>query len=392
MEDSAAMTADMEQLATWVSRLVQIPSVNPLHAGPRCGEPGENRLARALSDWFTELGADTVELEDVMDGRLNVYGVWEGRSDRWLVLDVHTDTVTVEHCEGDPFDGRIVDGRVYGRGAVDTKASMGTMLAVLEQARARGATPQHNLVLVGSISEEAGGMPGALGFRAWAERRGLRPDEVIVAEPTMCAPIYGHKGGIGLEVLIHGEAAHSSTPHLGRNAITAAAQLILALEAEHHRLQTQTPATEVGNGTLTVTMINGGTGGNVVPASCTLNVGRRLVPFEDNETVGNALIALVERACPLPVTFTRTTMGSGAFYQSPDSPFVGKLAEWAGTRPEVAPYGTNALKYRDFAKEMAVFGPGTIDHAHKAVEWVEIDELERCARVYERWLGLLADT
>jgi acetylornithine deacetylase/succinyl-diaminopimelate desuccinylase-like protein len=380
--------AEHEHLASWVSRLVQIPSVNPLHAGPRAGQVGERRMAEALAGFFTDLGADQVELDEIEADRPNVYGIWEGGSDRWLVLDVHTDTVTVEHCTGDPFDGRVADGRVWGRGAVDTKASMGVMLAVLEQARGAGLRPADNVVLVGSISEEAGGLLGATGFRSWAEARGLRPNEVIVAEPTNCAPIYGHKGGVGFEVTVEGEAAHSSTPHLGRNAITAAAQLILALDAEHHRLQQATPSTEVGNGTLTVTVIAGGTGGNVVPAACTLTVGRRIVPGEDVEEIAGALQALITRACPLPVTVARISEGSSAFFQPPDSPLVRNLAAWSDTVPEVAPYGTNALKYLDFADQLVVYGPGSIDHAHKAEEWVELSELQTCATAYRRWLGL----
>ncbi|MGE0732785.1 MAG: M20 family metallopeptidase, partial [Acidimicrobiia bacterium] len=379
-----------EQLATWVSKLVQIPSVNPLQAGPRAGEPGETRLAEMLAEQFRHLGADFVETVEVIDGRPNVYGIWEGTTDRWCVLDVHTDTVTVEHCEGDPFDGRIADGRVYGRGAVDTKASMGVMLAVLEAARAEGRRLEPNLLVVGSISEEAGGLLGAVGFREWATARGLAPDEVIVAEPTMCAPIHGHKGGVALDIVVQGLAAHSAQPHLGRNAVVAAAKLIMALDAEHHRLQALTPTTAVGNGTLTVSVINGGTGGNVVPDSCTVTVGRRIVPGEDNEEVANQLIELVERACPLPVEITRAYMGSPAFYQPPESPFVQKLASWAGTSPEVAPYGTNALRYDGFAKQMVVFGPGSIDNAHTAVEYVELSQLELCASVYRRWLGLAA--
>ena len=320
------MTTRSEHLASWVSRLVQIPSVNPLHAGPRSGEPGETRLAHALAEFFRDLGADTVEVVEVTDGRPNVYGIWEGTSDRWVVLDVHTDTVTVEHCEGDPFDGRIADGRVYGRGAVDTKASLGVIMAVLENARAAGRRPVPNLVVVGSISEEAGGMLGARGFRKWAEARGLRPDEVIVAEPTMCAPVHGHKGAVALEVRVVGEAAHSANPHLGRNAITGAAQLVLALEAEHQRLQTLVPDTEVGNGTLTVTMVKGGTGGNVVPDSCTVSVGRRVVPGESTQDVADHLCDLVRRECPLPVEFPLVYLGAPAFYQSPDTPLVRKLA------------------------------------------------------------------
>jgi len=382
------MTARSEHLASWVSRLVQIPSVNPLHAGPRAGVVGETRLAEALAGFFTDLGADSVELVEVFEGRPNVYGVWEGSSDRWVVLDVHTDTVTVEHCVGDPFDGRIADGRVYGRGSVDTKASLGVMLALLEQARLDGRRPVPNLVVVGSISEEAGGLLGAVGFREWAEARGLRPDEVIVAEPTMCSPIHGHKGGVSFEILVKGLAAHSANPHLGRNAITAAAKLILALEAEHHRLQALTPTTEVGNGTLTVAMINGGTGGNIVPDACTVTVGRRIVPGEHNEIVAQQLRELIERACPLPVEITQNYLGSPAFYQPPDSPFVQQLAAWAGTEPQVAAYGTNALRYDGFAEQMVVFGPGSIDNAHTAVEYVEIEQLLRCADVFASWLGL----
>ena len=384
-------TNESEHLASWVSRLVQIPSVNPLHAGPRSGEPGEARLAHALAGYFRDLGADSVELVDVAEGRPNVYGIWEGTSDRWVVLDVHTDTVTVEHCEGDPFDGRIADGRVYGRGAVDTKASLGVMMAVLERARAEGRRPVPNLVVVGSISEEAGGMLGARGFRKWAEARGLRPNEVIVAEPTMCAPVHGHKGAVALEIRVLGEAAHSANPHLGRNAITGAAHLVLALEAEHQRLQSLTPSTEIGNGTLTVTMVNGGTGGNVVPDSCTLSVGRRIVPGESNQEVADRLCELVRDECPLPVEFPLVYLGAPAFYQSPDSPLIGNLARWAGTQPEVASYGTNALRYSGFADEMVVFGPGSIDNAHTAVEYVEIEQLVRCAAVYSAWLGLGTD-
>ena len=113
------------------------------------------RRPSSVAGFFRDMGADTVELMEVTDGRPNVYGIWEGSSDRWVVLDVHTDTVTVEHCEGDPFDGRIADGRVYGRGAVDTKASLGVMLALLEAARTEGLRPVPNLVVVGSIFEEA---------------------------------------------------------------------------------------------------------------------------------------------------------------------------------------------------------------------------------------------
>ena len=97
----------MTDFATWLSRLVRIPSVNPLQAGPTSGVPGEAALATELAACFRSLGADRVELEPLVDGRPNVYAVVRGRTDRVVALDVHTDTVTVENMTDPPFDGRV---------------------------------------------------------------------------------------------------------------------------------------------------------------------------------------------------------------------------------------------------------------------------------------------
>jgi acetylornithine deacetylase/succinyl-diaminopimelate desuccinylase-like protein len=379
------MDLDPLRLAHRVGELVRIPSVNPAQAGPKAGEPGERALAVHLADRLAGLGGE-VELEEVCDARPNVYARFPGRTDRLAVLDVHTDTVTVEHMTDDPFDGRVEDDRVWGRGAVDTKASLGVALSLLERWRAEGRRPEPTLLLVGSIGEEAGGLPGATAFREWADGKALRPDELVVSEPTSCCPIYGHKGGVGFEVTVHGEAAHSSTPHLGRNAIVAASRAVLALDAEHDRIQQMPARTEVGNGSINVGLIAGGTGGNVVPDRCTFTVGRRTAPFEDPDEVA-AEVARIIHAAMGSCTVTLEPMScSAAFYQSPDSDLVRLLAKSCTSEATTAPYGTNALRYVDWAREMVVFGPGSIDQAHKATEWVEIAELVRCAEGFEAWL------
>src|SRR5262245_46510682 len=129
-----------ERLTFWLSQLVRIPSVTPEQAGPRAGSPGEARLAEALAGWFADLGGE-VHVEEVLPGRPNVYGIWRGRSERWAALDVHMDTVGVEQMSDDPFGGEVRDGRVYGRGAVDTKASLAVALALLEQLHRSSAAP-----------------------------------------------------------------------------------------------------------------------------------------------------------------------------------------------------------------------------------------------------------
>lgn len=373
-----------ERCVTWLNRLVQIPSVSPDQAGPRAGTPGEARLADTVVQWFRQLGGEVYSVE-VLPGRPNIYGMWRGRSERWIGVDVHLDTVSVEQMLGDPFSGRVADGRVYGRGAVDTKASLAIMLALLERLHQQGQKPVANLLIAATVDEEVGAT-GAPAAARWIKQRGLTIDQLLVAEPTLCTPIHGHKGVVRLEFQIQGKASHSAQPQLGQNAVVAAAQLVMALQAEHERLQTL-PATALGHAFLTVTILQGGTGINVVPDHCRLALDRRVVDGENAATVVRDIQQFTQTSCPLPWQ-VQVQKELDAFYQPADSPWIQQLATWSGRQPEVAPYGTNAWAYAEVAKERVVFGPGSIAQAHGAEEWVEIAELEKAAALFARWWGI----
>ena len=215
-----------------LSELVGINSVNPLQAGERSGPGGEAALATWLADRADALGAE-VTLDEADAGRPNVYAFFEGSSDRTVAIDVHLDTVGIEHMTDDPFDGRVDEGKVFGRGSVDTKATLAVVLPLLSGLAAQGSRPVPNLCLIGTVGEEAGGLVGAHRLSAWATEAGIHFDQLVVAEPTNCAPVHGHKGGLGLEITVRGEAAHSSKPHLGQNAIVAAGRIIEAFDAEN---------------------------------------------------------------------------------------------------------------------------------------------------------------
>ena len=122
-------------------------------------------MPRRWRIWFADLGGE-VSVEEVAPGRPNVYAIWPGRTRRWAAVDVHTDTVGVEQMAGDPFSGAIRDGRVWGRGAVDTKASLGVILAVLEQMQRSGQQPEPNL-LIGATMDEEVYATGAPAYAAW---------------------------------------------------------------------------------------------------------------------------------------------------------------------------------------------------------------------------------
>lgn len=368
----------------WLSRLVQIPSVTPVQAGGDSAIAGEAHIAQAVADWFWQLGGE-VHIEEVLPGRPNVYGLWRGRSDTWVAVDVHMDTVGVAQMAADPFSGEVRDSRVWGRGAVDTKATLGVILALLQTAQAAHRLPVPSLVIGATVDEEFGAT-GAPAFADWLRRRPFQVAQLIVAEPTCCAPVYGHRGLARFELTFRGIPAHTSQPDLGRNAIVAAARTVLAYAEEHRRLQTRPPAT-VGRPSLTTSIIHGGTGINVVPDQCVIAIDRRIVDGEEPAAVIDDLYAMAQNAGGLPVELRRLRE-IHAFLQKPDSGFVRQLAAWSGQTPQVAPYGTNAWAYRDLPAEVVVFGPGSIDQAHGAEEWVEIAQLERLTQVYAQWWGL----
>lgn len=394
---TVTMTPSRSTLAQSVAALVRIPSVNPLQTGPlaeEAGPVGERAIAEHLTARFWEAGANEVVVHEVVGERPNVYAIFPGRTKRLVVLDVHTDTVSVEHMTDPPFDGRIENDAVWGRGALDTKASLGVILALLDSWKAARMIPEPTLMVVASMSEEDGGLLGAAAFREWADNIGLDIDELVIAEPTDLAPLHGHKGALAIEVTIEGTAAHSALPQLGENAIVAAADVIAAFDAENERLSTLVPETALGHATISVTKIEGGTGTNVIPASCSFVTNCRLVPDEKVETLYERLGALAASACELPVTVKPLLKpgadgrpGLDAFYQGADSPLVAKLSAWTGNAPTVAPFGTNALRYSGFARQTVVFGPGCIDDAHGATEHIKVDALVALAEIYERWLS-----
>jgi acetylornithine deacetylase/succinyl-diaminopimelate desuccinylase-like protein len=376
--------ADITSLVNGVTELVQIPSVNPLQSNDSA-VTGERRLAEHLANRASDLGAE-VELDNVVDNRPNLIAKFEGERSETIVVDVHLDTVAVGHMTDDPFDGRVEGDRVYGRGSVDTKATFAIVLDVMSQLKQEGRRPGPTVHLVGTVSEEMGGLLGARHLSSRLQRDGHHVNRMIVAEPTMCAPVHGHKGGVGLEICIHGHAAHSSRPELGANAISAAARIIGALDHEQSRLEALDAATAVGRGTVSVTEIGGGVARNIIPDLCTLYAGRRIAPGEDPLEIYESLKALVVSAgAPLQVD---VEMANGtafpAFFTDPDDDFVQLIAGFSERAPETVTYGSNCLAYDDLAASKVLFGPGSIDQAHQAVEWVEISELVRASNVYQQ--------
>ena len=363
-----------------LEQLVRIPSATG----------HEQAVAEAFAGLCQAVGLE-VEMQEVEPGRSNVIASWRvGRGPR-LLLTGHLDTVPVgEGWERDPFGAEVEGGRLYGRGACDMKGGLAAMLGAVVDLRARGAEPAGDVTLAAVVGEEE----DSAGTRALIAR-GVEADWAVLAEPTAMALVVANRGLMNYRLIVKGSSVHASSPELGRNAVTAAARLVLELEVlreglatRHHHL--------FGSPNLTVGTIHGGTRPYVVPDRCEVEVDRRVNPGETREQVVAELQEAVTRT-RAHVPWLDVELEAGPDYLAFEIP-----EEHGLVRSMTAAMASAQLPRRISAWRAAsdagflvhtagipcvLFGPGDIEQAaHRPDEWIDLEDLEVAQRVFERLL------
>lgn len=351
-------------------------------ANPAMGGAGEARIAQRLADILAALGC-TVTLPEVEPGgRRNVVATLPGRAGLpVLLLEAHLDTVA-QPRNGLPT--RRADGRLYGRGACDTKGSMAAMVAALARLAALDERP--TVVFAGAVDEEV-----AMAGSAALVRQLPRVDGAIVGEPTSLLPVRVHNGLARFRIIARGRAAHTSRAHLGVNAVVAASRAVLAIQERLvPALQARTHPL-AGPALATAAVIRGGVAPNLVPERCELDVDRRLAPGEDvRDALGEIDTLLdelrsagdeLEREAPsilLPAVETPADHPLVRVAEAAASAVLGRAVAAAGV-----PYGTDASNLWGLGKiPCVVLGPGSIDQAHTEDEWVSLEEVEQTTEIY----------
>lgn len=370
-----------------LSDLVAIPSVNPmgraLH-GPGVYEAG---MTEYLERFFRDVGS-TCTRQPVAPGRENLVARYEAPQGRHLLLfDAHQDTVPTDGMTIDPFVPKIEGRRLYGRGSCDIKGGMAAMLtafARLVRERPRGSC---SVIMACTVDEEFTHLGSS-----YLAAQPLGADLAIVAEPTKLDIVNCHKGAVRWKIQTQGVACHSSSPHLGSNAIYRMAQVVAALAEHAQELARSRPDPVLGPPTLSVGRIEGGQSVNVVPDWCVIEVDRRVIPGE------------VALECPDRVmAWLRQRLGGldGIEWQPPWinlAPLEAKGTDtWVAAIREVVagatgrtpgvigvPYGTDAGPLGEVGQPCIVFGPGDIAQAHTRDEWVDLDEVATAAELYYR--------
>jgi len=367
-------------------RLVRIPST---------ADRGEAEAAALVAEVMAGYGWEPT-VEEVAPGRPNVVARVDGdRPGPTLLFCGHLDVVTPgdpSEWTVDPFGAEIVDGRLYGRGAADMKGGVAAMIEAVRAVERAGPFP--GSVRLAILCDEEGMMAGAKALVAAGHVDGV--DGVIVGEPEGGEVCVSQKGAIRLRIDATGKMAHGAMPHEGRNPIPALAEVVAALgrlEAELQRLHGRHP--HLGLPYVTPTVVEAGSLPqlNVIPRDGSLAVDVRTVPGVDHgELLDRVRSDLASVAASSGVELAVSVIDDRPPTVTPtDVPVVEALVaaheQVTGERP---PFGgvpgttDGTILHRDAGVPVVVYGPGGKWIAHQADEFVELDDLTRCADVFAR--------
>ena len=366
----------MEPTEKLLSELIALPSVNPAFLPAADPLAGEQRVADFLATIAARAGL-SIEFQNILPGRSNLIArlTPTGKIQQRLLLAPHLDTVPAAASQ---FTPRKKNGRLFGRGACDTKGSVAAMLTALCELANSKSRPQTTEIIFAGLVDEENAQAGSRALVAG----GMKADLAIVGEPTQLKIVTAHKGSLWLKLETRGKSAHGARPDLGRNAVHAMARIVDALETDYAAQLRRRRHPLLGHATVNVGMIHGGTQPNIVPDACSITLDRRTLPGETEAGVRREITALLARK-KLPARFSRAKLLPALPLETNTSlPLVRQFMRCAGqTRPAGVDYFCDASVLANGGIPGVVFGPGDIAQAHTTDEWISLASLQRATKM-----------
>jgi len=365
--------------------LVSIDSINP-DLVP--GAHGEGEIAAYVSDWLGSRGLEVHVEDSGSNGRPNVVAIARGTGGgRSLMLNAHMDTVGVAGMQN-PFRAEIRDGRLYGRGAMDTKAALAAFMTALAEAkelRLRG-----DAILTAVVDEEYASAGTEAVVKNW------KADAALVGEPTGLQIVTAHKGFVWFEIETRGVAAHGSRPDLGVDAIAKMGKVLVQIDEIGSRLLRSRAHAILGPGSIHASLIKGGQELSSYPASCRLGIERRTIPEESIDAIEKDLRLMLDRISREDPGFEATLrrlFSREPFEARWDEPVVelAKRHVEAVTKQPAVLSGMSA--WMDSALISAAGIPAVIlgprgSGLHGETEWADVESVRMCSEIA---LGMIAE-
>lgn len=391
--DAVLRRIDREELVRLTRELIRIPSV--YH--PEDPDGNEARAARFVADYLESSGFD-VQTEEVAPGRPNVWSAWESdRVGKTLLFEGHTDVVT-EGQAGDwshpAFEAEQAEGRIFGRGACDTKGNVAAAILAVRAIKDSGIPFPGRLILCHPVDEE--GM--MTGIKAFIERGHVDGvDGAVICEPEENQLCVKQKGALRVEVTVRGRMAHGAMPLSGVNPVTRAARFVVAVEElEKREIMRHGEDPFLGYPSLTPTILMGPDCGepqiNVIPSSAYVALDIRTVPSQSHEELIGHLEEIIARLGAEDQDFDATleVIEERPPTETPmDDPLVRSMAlayeRLTGKKPRYngVPGATDGTFLSTWAGiPIVTTGAGNRQIPHHKDEWVDEEELFTTCKLY----------
>lgn len=358
--------------------------------------PGPNRsVIDDIAGRLENVGARVRLVTDESGAKANLFATLGPEGDGGIVLSGHSDVVPAEESgwTSDPFTMRAEDGKLYGRGTCDMKGFIAAVLATAPlYATGTLRRPVH---FAFTYDEEV----GCLGARHLVEvlgRDGPRPSMAIVGEPTSMRIIEGHKGCCEYSTSFHGLEGHGSQPDLGVSAVEYAARFVGRLLEMRAELTDAAPAGSRFDPpwtTLQVGRMEGGVAHNVIAGLARVDWELRPVRERDREHVVrtmreycNDVLLPAMRSVHPGAAIETEVIGEVAGLEPVDDNEARRIVQelTGGNSADLVSFGTEAGLFQSLGMSVVVCGPGSIEQAHKANEFVALDQLSACLDMLER--------
>jgi acetylornithine deacetylase/succinyl-diaminopimelate desuccinylase-like protein len=364
--------------------LIALPSVNPAFLPAEDPRAGEQRVAEFLAATAASAGLD-VEFQPVLPGRFNVNArlMPRAKARQRILLAPHLDTV---NGAAHQFNPRKTNGRIYGRGACDTKGSVAAMLGALFEIAQDTRRPNETEIVFAGLVDEENAQAGSRALVASGFKSGL----AIVGEATRLQVVTAHKGSLWLRLETRGKSAHGARPELGRNAIHAMARIVEVLETDYAASLRRRHHPLLGHPAVNVGAICGGTQPNIVPDRCEIRLDRRTLPGETEAGVKREIRSRLRREGLRASVVADKLAPCLSLETDPRLPLVAQfLKSVRQAKPCGVQYFCDASILAHGGIPSVVFGPGDIAQAHTADEWIAVASLEKAQAMLVRFLKSL---
>lgn len=374
-------TLHVEQVVNIVSELIKRPSFNP--------GGDEYEVAQYIKQFMEELQIP-VQLVPISDRRFNVIARLPGAGNAApLMFTGHMDVVPVNDTEQkkwhtDPFVPEQKDGQLFGRGSADMKGGLGAAMAAMQAIRQQGLTPPGDIILVGTVDEEAT-MQGAKAIIKTDLLKDVH--HLVICEPSDMQLMCCCRGRTWADITLLGESGHASIEGNGNNAIVQATKLIQALPQEKIPF---TPHPLFGNAFWQATVIHGGVEPAMVPDNCVVTVDARLVPGQKCTNIWSQMeqvLAKLHQQDPRFVAEMKIIEQRDPWETPLEHALVHLAQDCYHTLHLPIKYGgasytTDGSVFMHLGMDMIIIGPGDIALAHRQNESVPILQLEQAAQLY----------